>query len=101
MPDVHSLTLLRAQPERSAALGAHLLDLAPLARQDAGCLDYQVFQGGEDGDLWVIQARWASIAAQDDHFNQPHTLAFLEELPKLADEVDLYPLEPRSPSAKL
>lgn len=97
MPDVHSLTLLRAQPERSTALGAHLLDLAPLARQDPGCLDYQVFQGSEDGDLWVIQSRWASVAAQDDHFNQPHTIAFLEELPKLADEVDLYPLEPRSP----
>lgn len=101
MPDVHSLTLLRAQPERSPALGAHLPDLAPLARQDPGCLDYQVFQGSEDGDLWVIQARWASVAAQDDHFNQPHTLAFLDELPKLADEVDLYPLESRSPLAGL
>lgn len=43
MPDVHSLTLLRAQPERSLALGAHLLDLATLAVTDAGCLDYRVF----------------------------------------------------------
>ncbi|KTT07924.1 hypothetical protein NS2R_21900 [Pseudomonas oryzihabitans] len=101
MPDVHSLILLRAQPERSPALGAHLLDLAALAVKDTGCLEYRVFQGSEDGDLWVIQSRWTSVAAQDDHFNQPHTLAFLDELPKLADEVDLYPLEPRGPSAGL
>ncbi|MCD4863707.1 putative quinol monooxygenase [Pseudomonas sp. PLB05] len=101
MTDVHSLTLFRAQPERSQALGAHLLDLAALAVKDEGCLDYRVFQGSEDGDLWVVQARWTSIAAQDGHFKQPHTLAFLDELPKLADEVDLYPLEPRKPTAEL
>ena len=101
MPDVHSLTLLRAQPERSSALGAHLLDLAALAVKDEGCLEYRVFQGSEDGDLWVIQSRWTSVAAQDDHFNQAHTLAFLEELPKLADEVDLYPLAPKSPIVEL
>ena len=81
MLDVHSLTLLRAQPERSQALGAHLLDLAAVAVTDAGCLDYQVFQGSEEGDLWVIQARWTSVAAQGDHFNQPHTLAFLDGRP--------------------
>ena len=101
MADVHSLTLFRAQPERSQALGAHLLDLAAAAVHDEGCLDYRVFQGSEDNDVWVVQARWISVAAQDDHFNQPHTLAFLDELPKLADEVDLYPLAPKKPSAEL
>ncbi|MDR6178464.1 MULTISPECIES: putative quinol monooxygenase [unclassified Pseudomonas] len=101
MADVYSLTLFRAQPERSQALGAHLLDLAAVAVQDEGCLDYRVFQGSEDNDLWVVQARWISLAAQDDHFNQPHTLAFLDELPKLADEVDLYPLAPKKPTAGL
>ncbi|WP_158896731.1 MULTISPECIES: putative quinol monooxygenase [unclassified Pseudomonas] len=101
MADVHSLTLFRAQPERSQALGAHLLDLAAVAVRDEGCLDYRVFQGSEDVDIWVVQARWISLAAQDDHFNQPHTLAFLDELPKLADEVDLYPLAPKTPTAEL
>lgn len=101
MADVYSLTLFRAQPERSQALGAHLLDLAAVAVRDEGCLDYRVFQGSEDNDLWVVQARWISLAAQDDHFNQPHTLAFLDELPKLADEVDLYPLAPKKPTAGL
>ncbi len=66
---------------------------------DAGCLDYRVFQGSEDGDLWVIQTRWASVAAQDDHFNQPHTLSpFSTSCPSWQDEVDLYPLEPRRPA---
>lgn len=101
MADVYSLTLFRAQPERSQALGAHLLDLAAVAVRDEGCLDYRVFQGSEDNDLWVVQARWISLAAQDDHFNQPHTLAFLDELPKLADEMDLYPLAPKKPTAGL
>lgn len=101
MADVYSLTLFRAQPERAQALGAHLLDLAAMAVRDEGCLDYRVYQGSEDGDVWVVQTRWISVAAQDDHFNQPHTLAFLDELPKLADEVDLYPLEPKEPTAEL
>jgi quinol monooxygenase YgiN len=53
------------------------------SREDEGCSGYRVYADLEQDDHYVFIEEWADEDALQKHFAQPHTAAFMAELPGL------------------
>ena len=76
---------LKAQSGRAEALGLALRSLVAPTRAEPGALDYVLHRSVDVPDTWLIYERWASRAAHDAHFEQPHMKAVLSRMPELVD----------------
>lgn len=45
--------------------------------KEEGCIFFQVLQNKEDPTLFTLWEEWSNEAALQEHFNQPHTKAYL------------------------
>jgi quinol monooxygenase YgiN len=70
-----------------AANRARFLEIAAemcrRSRADEGCTGYRVYADLEQDDHYVFIEEWADDGALQKHFVQPHTSAFMAELPGL------------------
>lgn len=53
------------------------------SREDEGCSGYRVYADLEQDEHYVFIEEWADEEALHRHFAQPHTGAFMSELPGL------------------
>jgi len=53
------------------------------SREDEGCAGYRVYADLERDEHYVFIEEWADEQALQRHFAQPHTTAFMTELPGL------------------
>ncbi len=53
------------------------------SREDEGCRGYRVYADLEQQEQYVFIEEWADEEALQKHFAQPHTGAFMSELPGL------------------
>jgi quinol monooxygenase YgiN len=56
------------------------------SRDDDGCLSYRVYEDAEQPGRFVFIEEWRDDDALLTHFGEPHTGAFMSELPGLLGE---------------
>ncbi len=92
------IAAMRARPGMKPALGQALDALVTATRGEAGCIRYDLHQGLDDQDLFVMYEVWANKADHDTHSNSPHLRAFSQASRDLLDgemRIDrLTPLQP-------
>jgi quinol monooxygenase YgiN len=64
------------RPERTADFLAAASELARESVQEAGCLEYRVFQDPADLAVVFVVERWRDQGALDFHGQSPHMAAF-------------------------
>ena len=72
-----------AQPGKTEALRALLLQLLEPTRKEAGCVSYQLTQNTKDPNDFTFLEEWCDEAAIAAHMNQPHVRDVLARLPAL------------------
>lgn len=53
------------------------------SREDEGCSGYRFYEDLEQDEHYVFIEEWADDEALQKHFSEPHTAAFMSELPGL------------------
>jgi len=76
---------IKARPGKAEALELALRSLVAPTRAEPGALDYVLHRSVDMPDTWHLYERWASRAAHDAHFEQPHMKAVLSRVPELVD----------------
>lgn len=69
-----------ANRERFLELAA---DMCRRSREDDGCIGYRCYADLEQDEHYVFIEEWVDDDALQRHFAQPHTSAFMAELPGL------------------
>ena len=87
---ITNVAFIRAKSGRGAELGGLLAELAPISREEAGCIDFELHRSVGEPDLWFVYEDWKSRNDLDQHFKTPHLLKFAEASAALLDgEMDL------------
>lgn len=68
----HIVATLRARPEHRDEVKSLLMELVDPARDEPGCLYYDLYQNQSDPDLFYIIDGWASDEAVADHLAHPN-----------------------------
>ncbi|MHB8531178.1 MAG: putative quinol monooxygenase [Solirubrobacteraceae bacterium] len=81
------MILVTGRAEIPAANRARFIEIATemcrRSREDEGCRGYRVYADLEQENRYVFIEEWADEDALQKHFAQPHTGAFMAELPGL------------------
>jgi quinol monooxygenase YgiN len=83
----------RAKPGREAELERELRNRVPIARTEAGTLDYRLYRSSTNKAVFFLFSRFASEKLFDVHLYKPYSLTLLAELEQLladAPRVDTY-----------
>jgi quinol monooxygenase YgiN len=84
------LAFFRARPGQTQALGSALSALVAPTRAETECLNYNLHQSIDDGDIWFVYENWRSAEGSEAHMRSPHVKAFLKVAPDLiAADIDL------------
>jgi quinol monooxygenase YgiN len=76
----------RAKPGKAAELERALRNRVPIARTEAGTLDYRLYRSTSNDHLFFLFSRFASEKQFDLHLYQPHSLSLLAEYEDLLEE---------------
>ena len=88
--NITNVAFIRAKPGQGTALGGLLAELAPISREEAGCIDFELHSSVDNPDLWFVYENWKSREDLDQHFKTPHLLHFAEaSAPLLDGDMDL------------
>jgi quinol monooxygenase YgiN len=82
---VRTISKIIARPGRAEALKALLLEIVELARENPGCLSFELLQGHSNADEFVTLGQWQNDAAFLAHFRSGYMDEFIRELPELVD----------------
>jgi quinol monooxygenase YgiN len=82
---VRTISKIIARPGRAEALKALLLEIVELARENPGCLSFELLQGHSNADEFVTLGQWQNDAAFHAHFRSGYMDEFIRELPELVD----------------
>ena len=75
----------RAKPGKAAELERELRNRVPIARTEAGTLDYRLYRSTSDDHVFFLFSRFASEKSFDIHLYQPHSLSMLAEYEDLLE----------------
>lgn len=70
-------------PENRERFIAIATEMCSRSREEDACIGYRVYADLEQDDHYVIVEEWADDEGLQRHFGQPHTGAFMGELPSL------------------
>jgi quinol monooxygenase YgiN len=73
----------RAKPGKAAELERELRNRVPIARTEAGILDYRLYRSTTDANRLFLFSRFMSEKLFDIHLYQPHSLSMLAEMEDL------------------
>jgi len=76
----HIICAVRSMPANREAVKRLLLELVEPARQEAGCLYYDLYQNGAEPDSFFIVDGWASGHAIAGHAEHPNVVSVVEQL---------------------
>lgn len=83
------VALIKAKPEYQEKVRETLLNLVSSTRKEAGCINYDLHQSGDDASLFMFYENWASKKDLDEHLETPYLKDFLSK----ADEMLSEPVE--------
>ena len=87
MSGVRTITTVIAKTGQEAQLKALMLEVAELARQESGCLRYDLWQGHANLAAFVAIGEWQDDAA----FQIYHRSSYLEELMREIPDIVAHP----------
>jgi quinol monooxygenase YgiN len=67
---------IRAKPGKEKQLEGVLRALLQPTRAEPGCITYDLHQGREEPDLFVLYENWETVPLWQDHMGSPHIEAF-------------------------
>ncbi len=82
---VRTIAKIIARPGQAAALKSLLLEIVELARENPGCLSFELLQGHSNAAEFVTLGQWQSDAAFQAHFRSGYMDEFMREIPDLVD----------------
>jgi len=56
--------------------------VAAASREEAGCIEYRVFEDTEQPNRFVFVEEWADEEALQKHFRTPHIAEFMQAVPE-------------------
>lgn len=77
---------LKAKEGKRDDLKSALQALISPTRQEAGCLDYALFQLQDSPDVFYMRESWKGQEALDTHIALPHFQAFVQQMENLLAE---------------
>jgi quinol monooxygenase YgiN len=77
---------LHAGEGNEVAVEEALREVAGPTREEAGCLEFQVFRSVRDRRLFYIHSKWMDAAAFQLHAELKHTVKFLKRVDALLDQ---------------
>lgn len=77
---------LKAKPGKESELRNALLNLVPLSRAEAGCINYDLHESLDEPGLFLLYENWTDQAALDLHFSFAHSKEFAANAPNLLAE---------------
>ncbi len=100
MENLTNITILRARPGLSEALGLALERLVEPCRAAAGCLQYRVHRSEDEAGVWCIYEMWRSRADLRKNLHQASMDGFFNLLRDLAEpQFDLLTFSDAEPLA--
>lgn len=75
-----------AKPGKAAELERELRNRVPIARTEAGNLDYRLYRSTHNDHLFFLFSRYASEKSFDVHLYQPYSLSLLADLEALLED---------------
>lgn len=88
------IAVLKAKAGKENNLKSALKALIKPTREEAGCLDYALFQLKEEPDTFYMRESWRNQQALDAHVALPHFQAFVQQMDDLlAQPLKLVPLQ--------
>ena len=82
---VRTISKIIARPGQADALKSLLLEIVELARENPGCLSFELLQGQSNADEFVTLGEWQSDAAFHAHFRSGYMDEFMCEISDLVD----------------
>lgn len=82
---IHTTTKVIARSGRAEALKALMIEVAELARENPGCLRFELLQGNANPDEFVTLEEWQDDNAFQAHFRSGYMDEFMREIPELVD----------------
>lgn len=70
--------VIKSKPECREEVMAVLQKMVTATRKEEACIQYDLHQGVEDGNLFVFYEIWRDQRGLDRHNSQPYMLAFGE-----------------------
>jgi len=89
MIGVRTITTVMAKDCQESALKALMLEVAELARQEPGCLRYDLWQGHANPAEFTAIGEWQDEAAFQTYYRS----AYLEELMREIPDIIAHPLD--------
>ena len=83
---VSAIAVLKAKPGKTADLRQALKALLLPTRQEAGNLDYALFQLRDAPDTFYMRESWRDPSALEAHIALPHFQAFIAQMDSLLAE---------------
>jgi quinol monooxygenase YgiN len=81
---------IKAKPGFEEALRKELLALIAPTSRERGCISYDLHESVEDNALFMFYENWCSREDLDEHLDQPHLRAFMDNAEALlAEPVDI------------
>jgi quinol monooxygenase YgiN len=88
--EIHIVCTVRARSDHRDRVGELLLELVGPARGEAGCLYYDLYQGRDLPDTFVLLDGWASEAALAAHTVHANVSRVVDQLtPLLASPLEV------------
>jgi len=83
---VSAIAVLKAKPGKTADLRQALKALLQPTRQEAGNLDYALFQLRDAPDTFYMRESWRDPSALEAHIALPHFQGFIAQMDSLLAE---------------
>ncbi|HSM80209.1 MAG TPA: putative quinol monooxygenase [Nodosilinea sp.] len=82
---VRTITTVIARAGQEAALKALLVEVTELARENPGCLHYELLQGHSNLGEFVAIGQWQDESSFQTHYRSGYMDEFMREIPELVD----------------
>jgi quinol monooxygenase YgiN len=76
---------LKARPGKEQELEATLRGLVAPTRQEAGCINYDLFQDNASPGEFALYENWAAVPEWEAHMKTPHLVDFVARVDDLAE----------------
>jgi quinol monooxygenase YgiN len=82
---VRIITRIIAKPNQETALQSLMVEVAELARQESGCLRYDLWQGSFNSAEFVAISEWSDGEAFQTHYQSGYVSELMRAIPELVD----------------
>lgn len=82
---IRTITKVIARPGQEAALKALLIEVVELARENPGCLRFELLQGNSNPGELVTLGDWQDDATFQAHYRSGYMDEFMREIPDLVN----------------